>query len=189
MAPASVSCVGRRHALPTEWGTLEAMFQLLKEDEFSYTSFLFQQALVPIVGFLAVAFTSDVPRAFTFGIPNPTLENFWGTLIALLLPFCAALIARRAAPRLSKDGRLIWAAPISLVMLCLIGDSVRSGFKSTIANYFNPQIGEAGWVFVLLLIPTYSCVAYSFGVSEGFARLAARLVAYFNKYTANVASQ
>jgi len=134
------------------------MFQLLKEDEFSFPSFLVQQTLVPIAGFLGLLFTSDAPSAF----PKPTLGNVWISLIALFLPFCVGLVARRAAPRLSRDGRLIWVAPMSLLMLCVVSDSVRFGFKRTVAQYFNPgTTGEEGLMLVLVVIPTCACLAYS----------------------------
>jgi len=151
------------------------MFHLMKEDEFSFASFLVQQTIVPIVGLIAAAFASGVFSGFTFGIPNPTLDNSWSTVIAFLLPFCVAMIARRAAPRFSSDGRLIWLAPMSLLITGLISDSARSGIKSTVGDYFNPQTGEAAWVFVFLVIPTYACLAFSFGVSTKFSRLTDRL--------------
>jgi hypothetical protein len=153
---------------------MEQMFQFVEEGP-SFPSFLVQQIVLPIVAFLVVAFTPNVPSAFTFGQPNPTLENAWSTLITLIAAFCFALVARRMAPRLSRDGRWIWAIPFGLLTMALVSDSVRFGFKSTAADYFNPQMGEAGWVFVLVVIPTYACLAYSFGVSDRASRLTARL--------------
>jgi predicted Na+-dependent transporter len=135
------------------------MFDLLKEDEFSLTSFLVQQTVVPLVGFASIL-VSGAYRLFT-----PTWDNAWALLIAILIPFCVALIARQVAPRLSRNGRLIWIAPISLVILGLIHDSANFGFRSTVAEFFNPQMAEAAWVFVFLVIPTCACLAYSFGVS------------------------
>lgn len=151
------------------------MFHLLKEHEFSFASFLVQQIVVPIVGLIAAAVAPDVFRMFTFGMPNPTLDNFWSTLVAFLLPFCGALIARRAAPRFSRDARLIWLAPMSLLIMGMISDSARFGFRSTVGNFLNPQTGEAAWVFLFLVIPTCACIGYSFGVSTKFSDLTARL--------------
>jgi hypothetical protein len=54
--------------------------------------------------------------------------------------------------------------------MALISDSARFGFRKTVVDFFNPQIGEEALVLVLLLIPTYACVAYSFGVSNNFRK-------------------
>ena len=127
--------------------------------------FLIQQALVPVLAFLALVVTAQVPAAFNFGMHNQVVDNWWAMFVVVSFTLALGFLAAHLTPNFADDGRFIWAIPTTLLVMG-IGFDFRHGFSREIRDAFFP-IGEneVGLLFSFVTLPTYACIAYSLGVA------------------------
>lgn len=81
------------------------------------------------------------------------------------LGFIAGYILQRLFPRLVlSGGRWVWTLPLLVLGLAVVKD-LRLGLFADIRDIFAPGLRpEAGWVFILVTMPTLSSLLYSVGV-------------------------
>ena len=63
------------------------------------------------------------------------------------------------------EGRWVWIIPVALLVAVLASEGYRNIREVKHMFYVGPGEGEAGWVLLLLTLPTWSCCCYSLTMS------------------------
>jgi hypothetical protein len=61
----------------------------------------------------------------------------------------------------TAEGRWVWVIPVALFIAALASEGYRNIREVKYMFYVGPGEGEAGWVLLLLTLPTWSCCSYS----------------------------
>jgi hypothetical protein len=132
-------------------------------DEPSFFAFLLQQLGVPLVCFVAVLSTSQVPGIFKqSGVDGESAGALWALVGALVSGFVLGCLASRFMPRATSTGRWIWIIPSLFFLWAFLDESLSSSLVSALRMLFFPgPNGAAGLVLVLLTVPTISTWSYS----------------------------
>ena len=94
------------------------------------------------------------------------LEVLLFAALVWVLGLVSALLVRRWLPRAAATGRWIWVLPTSVVFSGFIWELAHFGMATVLAEFSYPKEGEDAWLVVLLLLPAYSCIAYSIGMAR-----------------------
>jgi hypothetical protein len=117
-------------------------------------------SLVQLVAGYVVTYSALLTVSNLHGGPDsPTLAILlYGVLIVVnvALAVCVSFLATGA----ERDGRWIWALPMSLELLAT-GAFIKGGVNLLTLVYTGPGEGEAAWGLVLLTYPTWGCCWYS----------------------------
>lgn len=131
-----------------------------------FVAWSIQQVAVPIV-VRAVAFGHDRPGARgPDSAASVGLEVLLFAALVWVLGLVSALLVRRWLPRAAATGRWIWVLPTSVVFSGFIWELAHFGMATVLAEFSYPKEGEDAWLVVLLVLPAYSCIAYSIGMAR-----------------------
>lgn len=127
----------------------------------SLISLVVQQFFVPVITFLCLLATAPISSS-----PDST-GVYSGTLVSCIAGFGLGFLVKKFLPRMAEEGRLIWVLPAALFTLAFCSDLFRRDFSYARKVFFSPEgEGEVGLAFVLITLPTYSCIAYSIAASS-----------------------
>jgi hypothetical protein len=105
----------------------------------------------------------------------PVMQAFgdWlGVVTGLSAAFAAGYSIRRIWPWTYGSGRIVWIAPVFLLLLFFSIDLVLHPEAATLRGYFWPRSGEEDLGVTLFTWPTVSCCLYSAGMAAGHRRSA-----------------
>jgi len=136
------------------------MFEGL-EKEPSLGSWTLQLSLASCGPLLALMITE---KCVSLGPGGPILTLFQYSFIGVVSVLIASILSA-VTPDSVVEGRWVWVLPVVLFLIAFASEALRHIREVTYMFYVRPGEGEAGWLMVLLTMPTWSCCSYSLTMS------------------------